>query len=77
MMRSMRILIAAALGAAASMGSGISGYTIDLLNRSQEPPPSPKGFGGRRKRVDKAGWKDNLRRATAKRGGSRPVARGR
>jgi hypothetical protein len=76
-MRSMRILIAAALGAAASMGSGISGHTIDLLNRSQEPPPSPKGFGRGKRKADKAGWKQNLRRATAKRGGSRPVARGR
>lgn len=80
MIRKRNLSIAAAAGMiAASLGSAASAQVIDMLNRSHEPPLSPKSFGRNRMKADKAGWSQSLRKAELKsrRGGSRPVFRGR
>ena len=76
--KSLSIAVAAAM-IAASFRSGASAQVIGMLNRSHEPPLSPKGFSGGKRKADKAGWSQSLRKAESKsrRGGSRPVSRGR
>lgn len=72
--------IAAGLAAAAlsSMSQGVPGAIIISHRRSDEPPV-PKMGGVRNMKADKNVWKANLRHAahSGKRGGSRPVFRGR
>lgn len=80
MARKISLLIAVAAGAiAASFRSSASAQAVDILNRSHEPPLSPKGFSGGKRKADKTGWSQSLRKAESKsrRGGSRPVSRGR
>lgn len=80
MRKSLSILVAlAASSLAASFASGLSGQAVCVLNRSQETVLSPRSGGRNKKRTDRKGWNQNLQRAqsSGKRGGSRPVTRGR
>lgn len=76
--KSISIAVAAAM-IAASFRSGASVQVIGMLNRSHEPPLSPESFGRDSRKADKTGWSQSLRKAESKsrRGGSRPVFRGR
>ncbi len=80
MIRKRNLSISAVAGMiAASFGSAANAQVIGMLNRSHEPPLSPKGFSGGKRKADKTGWSQSLRKAESKsrRGGGRPVSRGR
>lgn len=78
MVRKLGSLIAAAM-LAIPFAQGASAQAISMLNRSHEIPLDLSGFRRERKKASTKDWNQNLRRAQSKskRGGSRPVFRGR